>query len=136
MNHLMLLAAALALTLVAGCASTQHCANCEAHHGAEGKLRHVVLFKYKESATEKDIAMIVEEFKKLPQQIDTIVDFEYGVNNSPEGLDRGYTHVFLVTFNDTAGRDVYLPHPAHKAFVDVLLPHLEEAHVMDYFAKD
>jgi hypothetical protein len=128
----MLFVAILALTLVAGCASTPSASCCD----VPSKLRHVVLFKYKESATEKDIAMIVEEFRKLPEKIDAIVDFEYGENNSPEGLDMGYTHVFLVTFADEAGREVYLPHPAHKAFVDVLLPHLDEAHVMDYYAKD
>jgi hypothetical protein len=29
---------------------------------------------------------------------------------------------------------VYLPHPAHKAFVDVLMPHLDKVLVIDYWA--
>lgn len=97
-------------------------------------LRHVVLFRFKESATAEDVARIEQAFAALPAQIDAIHDFEFGTNNSPEGLNDGFTHCFLVTFRDEAGRDAYLPHPAHKAFVDVLRPHLDKALVVDYWA--
>jgi len=101
-----------------------------------GKLRHVVLVQFKEGTAAKDVKRIEEEFGKLPSKIPTIVDFEWGTNNSPEGLADGFTHCFLVTFNDAKGRDVYLPHEAHKAFVSVLRPHLEKVLVIDYVAKD
>ncbi|MFN6127640.1 MAG: Dabb family protein, partial [Planctomycetota bacterium] len=35
-----------------------------------------------------------------------------------------------------ADRKVYLPHPAHKAFVDVLKPHLDKVQVIDYWAQE
>ena len=98
-------------------------------------LRHVVLFKFKQSATPDQVAKLVEAFRELPKKISTIVDFEYGVNNSPEGLNEGLTHCFLVTFKNEKDRDAYLPHAAHKAFVDMLLPHLEKAVVLDYMAS-
>jgi len=41
-----------------------------------------------------------------------------------------------VTFNDAEGRAVYLPHPAHKEFGSVLMPHLEKVLVIDYIAQD
>lgn len=98
-------------------------------------LRHVVMFQFKESSSEADVQKLVDAFRGLPSKISQIADFEYGVNNSPEGLDGGLTHCFLVTFKSEADRDAYLPHPAHKAFVEVLKPHLEKVTVIDYWAK-
>lgn len=99
------------------------------------QLRHVVLFKYKEGTSQEDIQKIQNTFAGLPAEIPEIKGFEWGLNNSPEGLNKGLTHCFLLTFDSEAGRDVYLPHPAHKAFVDVLSPHLEDVLVVDYWAK-
>lgn len=99
-------------------------------------LRHVVLFKFKEDATEEQIREIEEAFAELPSKIDAIHDFEWGVNNSPEGHDKGFTHCFLVTFRDEAGREEYLPHEAHQAFVAELLPILDDVLVIDYWAGD
>ncbi|MDY0168357.1 MAG: Dabb family protein [Thermoguttaceae bacterium] len=99
-----------------------------------GKLRHVVVFKFKDGTAPAKVQETIDAFAALPEKIDSVVDFEWGLNNSPEGHDQGFTHVFLVTFEDEAGRDKYLPHPAHKAFVKLLLPHLEKVFVVDYFA--
>ena len=101
-----------------------------------GKLRHVVLFQFKDGTAPEKVKEIEDAFRKLPSRIPTVIDFEWGTNNSPEGLADGFTHCFLVTFKDDAGRAVYLPHPAHKEFVDLLKPHLEKVLVIDYVAKD
>jgi len=110
----------------------------EAKEAATGKpdkvLRHVVLFKFKEDATEADITEVEEAFAALPDKIPAIEDFEWGTDVSTEGLSKGFTHCFFVTFADEAGRDAYLPHPAHKAFVEVLQPHLDDVLVVDYWA--
>jgi len=100
-----------------------------------GKLRHVVLLKFKEGTAPKQIKAIEDAFAALPSKIPTIVDFEWGTNISEEGLTDGFTHCFLVTFKDVKGRKVYLPHAAHKGFVKLLLPHLDKVLVMDYTAK-
>jgi len=97
--------------------------------------RHVVLFGFKESATKEDIKKIEKAFAKLPDQIDTIINYEWGTNESPEGLDQGHSHCFLVTFKDKAGLEVYLPHPAHKKFVELLKPSLEKVTVLDYVSR-
>lgn len=99
------------------------------------QLRHVVMFKFKESSTAADIQTVENAFAALPSKISVISDFEWGTNNSPEGLDKGFTHVFFVSFDSEADREIYLPHPAHKAFVEVLKPHLEDVMVMDYWSK-
>ena len=99
------------------------------------KLRHVVLLKFKESASEADIKKVEEAFIGLKSKIKEIKDLEWGVNNSPEGLNKGFTHCFFLTFESEEDRAIYLPHPDHKAFGDVLGPHLEDVTVVDYWAK-
>lgn len=97
-------------------------------------LRHVVLFQYKESATVAEKKAVEEAFKALPAKIPQIHSFEWGTNNSPEGLDKGFTHCFLLTFLSEEDRAVYLPHPDHEAFGAVLQPILEDVLVVDYWA--
>ena len=97
-------------------------------------LRHVVMFKFKDESSPEDIQKVVDAFMELPSKIDVIQDFEWGTNNSPEGLSQGFTHCFLVTFKSEEDREIYLPHPHHKAFVEVLGPHLDKVLVVDYWA--
>ena|SRR6056297_1080801 len=99
-------------------------------------FRHAVFFQFKESATDSDIQRIVDEFMLLEEKIDTIVDIEWGFSESVEGLNDDFTHAFLVTFEDKAGLETYIPHPDHEAFVEILKPHLEKVFVFDYTAKD
>ncbi|QEG41569.1 Dabb family protein [Roseimaritima ulvae] len=99
------------------------------------KLRHVVMFQFKETATPEQVKTVVDAFAALPSKIDSITGFEHGTNNSPENLNDGFTHCFTVTFASEEGRAAYLPHPEHKAFVEVLKPHLEKVLVFDYWAK-
>ena len=99
------------------------------------KLRHVVLFKFNESASAEDINNVEMAFEALPSKIKEIEDLEWGLNNSPEGINKGFTHCFFVTFDSEEARAIYLPHPEHKAFVDVLSPHLDDVLVIDYWTK-
>ncbi|PQO42380.1 Dabb family protein [Blastopirellula marina] len=100
-----------------------------------GKLRHVVIFKFKDSATPQDIKKVEEAFGELPKKISQIKEYEWGTNNSPEMFAKGFTHCFLVTFASEEDRAAYLPHPEHVKFVELLGPYLEEAFVIDYWAK-
>jgi hypothetical protein len=99
------------------------------------QLRHVVFFKFKKEATSEAIKNIENAFIALPSKIKAIKDFEWGLNNSPEGLNKGLTHCFFVTFDSEEGRTTYLPHPAHKAFITLLDPHLDDVLVLDYWAR-
>lgn len=99
------------------------------------QLRHIVLFKFKAEATAADIKKIEDSFANLENQIPEISGFEWGINNNPEGLHKGFTHCFLVSFNDEAGRETYLPHPDHQAFVQMLGPFIEDVLVVDYWNK-
>ncbi|APQ18238.1 Dabb family protein [Maribacter hydrothermalis] len=98
-------------------------------------LRHVVLFKFKEGTTKAQMKEVEDAFSALPSKISEIKGYEYGLNNSPEGLDKGFTHAFFLTFNSEEDRAIYLPHPDHKAFGAVLTPYLEDVLVFDYWTK-
>jgi hypothetical protein len=98
-------------------------------------LRHVVLFGFKESSSPSDIQAVIDAFKALPSQISEIKGFEWGINSSPEGLNQGLTHAFTLTFHSNSDRDAYLPHPAHKDFGAIVVPHLDKVTVVDYWTK-
>ena len=100
------------------------------------QLRHVVIFKFKETASEADIQSVEAAFSALPGKIPEIRDYEWGINNSPEGLEKGFTHCFFLTFDSEEDRATYLPHPDHKAFGEVLKPHLEDVLVLDYWTGE
>lgn len=97
-------------------------------------MRHIVVFKYKSNATEAQIGQVTDAFRDLQNKIPGIVAFEHGVNDSPENKNLGFSHVYMLTFEDAAARDQYLPHPEHEKFGQLLgqLNILEDAFVVDY----
>jgi len=121
------------VTVGAGCAATPSDTSAGTPH--IGRVRHVVVFRFKDGATDEQVRRVEQAFGALPEKIDVIRDYEWGTNVSPEGLDEGFTHCFLVTFDSEADRDAYLRHPAHQAFVKELKPVLDKAFVIDYVAR-
>jgi stress responsive alpha/beta barrel protein len=99
-------------------------------------VKHVVLFKFKEGTSEEKIAELIGQYNGLPEKIRVMKHFEWGPDMSIEGLQDGYTHCFITTFDDVAGRDEYVPHPEHQAYVEVLLPHLEKVLALDFVPQD
>jgi len=95
-------------------------------------LRHLVLLKFKPDATSGQVDAVVLAFCALREQVHTVRRLEWGTDVSPEGLAKGFTHAFLLSFDTAAGRDLYLPHPAHQAFVAQLQPLLADVLVIDY----
>jgi hypothetical protein len=101
----------------------------------EKPLRHVVLFRFKESATPQQIKQVEEAFRALPAKINLIRGFEWGTNVSPENLAQGYTHCFFLTFRSDKDRDAYLVDPAHQEFGKLLGPSLDKVLVVDFWAQ-
>ena len=124
----------LALCLMAIIAFGLNPQPMEAKEKKNGVLRHVVCFKFKDTAKSSEVNTVVKAFAALEKKITAIKDFEMGRNNSPEVLDKGFTHCFVVTFADEQGRKEYLPHPEHKKFVELLKPILDDVFVIDYWA--
>lgn len=76
---------------------------------------HLVLLKLRRDVSPADATAVFEAIGALRKVIPGITDYAWGPYASPEGLNRGFTHGFSMTFESTAARDVYLPHPKHDA---------------------
>ena len=97
-------------------------------------VRHIVAWRFRDDTTQAQIEQFTHAFRSLTTRISGIVGFEHGPNNSPENLNRGLTHVFMLTFASVAARDAYLPHPEHKRFGETIgqMGIVAEVLVMDY----
>ncbi len=69
-------------------------------------LRHIVLFKFNDNIDADIIQFLTDAFARLPEQINQIIGFEMGTNVSSENLAQGFTHCFVVTFQNSADRDI------------------------------
>ncbi|WP_391086992.1 Dabb family protein [Vibrio sp. NH-UV-68] len=95
-------------------------------------IRHILLIKFKESSPLSEIEKLKGLFEAMPEKVEGVVSVEWGVNDSPEGKNKGYTHSVLMTFANEAGRQNYLPHVEHEALKQVFRPLLEDIVVFDY----
>ena len=100
----------------------------------KGQVKHMVAFKFKDSATPEDIKKVETEFRALKKKIKEINSFSAGTNNSPEKLNKGMTHGFLLSFNSEEDRNTYLEHPDHKAFGKMAMEYLADVFVLDFTA--
>ena len=95
-------------------------------------IRHIILIKFKATAKKNEINELKASFESMPSKVEGVNSVEWGLNNSNEGKNKGYTHVVLMNFVDDAGRDNYLPHPEHVELKKIFKPILEELIVFDY----
>jgi hypothetical protein len=96
------------------------------------RLRHIVALRFRDVTDGATIAELEAGFRALRQAIPQVRDLTWGHNSSKEGRSRGLTHVFELEMDSPADVEAYLVHPAHAAFVERLLPHLEDVCVVDY----
>ena len=99
------------------------------------ELRHIVLFTFKDSATKDQIANVVKNFAGLYGKVPEVKKFEWGLNMSPEHLDQGFTHCFMLTFSSEKDLASYSQNPAHKQFQAILKPVMGKVFVVDYWVE-
>lgn len=95
-------------------------------------IYHAVLLKMKPDVNQAKIEEIFRELAGLQKLIPGLLSFSGGPYSSPEGLNQGYTHGFLMTFADASARDGYLPHPEHERVKQMILPNLEDVIAFDW----
>lgn len=108
----------------------------ESKKAKAGKLQHVVAFKFKDTASKDDVKKVEEAFRALKTKIPQVQKLAWGLNNSPEGLNKGCTHGCILTFNSEEDRNAYLVHPDHKEFGTLVKPLIADVFVLDFWAKD
>ena len=96
------------------------------------KVKHAVVVRLKPETPEEATRAILQALDDLRHTIPGLLDFSGGSYSSPEGLNQGFTHGFIMTFADAASRDVYLPHPAHEAVKGQIVPHVDSILAFDF----
>ena len=66
------------------------------------------------------------------EALPSVAAVELGLNCSPEGLAKGHTHAFLVTFAGVPERDAYLSHIERRRFWDHAAPFVADVFVLDF----
>ncbi len=96
------------------------------------QVKHYGCFQFKAGTTAEQIAECFASMAGMVGKIPGLLDFNYGPYDSAEGLNDGYTHGFIMTFESPRARDEYLPHPVHEEVKEVVVPHLERLVVFDF----
>lgn len=78
-------------------------------------IRHIVLIKFQSGVSEETIAALFQELREIETQVAGILDITSGRSESPEKIERGYMHGFVVDFQDWDALQSYQDHPDHKA---------------------
>ena len=95
------------------------------------RIYHLVLVKFATPKAHRmaDLMAALENLRKLMPGFLSITG---GAYSSPEGLNQGYTHGFVMTFADAAARNHYLTHPEHEKLKAAFLPDLEGVVAFDF----
>ena len=95
-------------------------------------VKHFAVLQFKEQVTPQQVDECFRELAGLVERIPGLLDFQHGPYDSPEGLNDGFTHGFIMTFESPEARNAYLPHPEHERVKDLLVPRLERFVVFDF----
>lgn len=96
------------------------------------QVKHYGCFQFKDGTTESQIAECFASLEGMLGKIPGLLDLNHGPYDSAEGLNEGFTHGFIMTFESPQARDEYLPHPIHEEVKDVVIPNLERVVVFDF----
>ncbi len=94
--------------------------------------RHIGMFEFKEGTTQNQIDECFTALTGMIGKIPGLLGMEHGPYDSSEGLNDGFTHGFIMTFESPEAREEYLPHPVHEAVKDIVVPRLERLVVFDF----
>lgn len=95
-------------------------------------VKHVVLVKAKPGTTESQVEESFKALAALVGVVPGLLDFAGGRDVSVESRAQGYTHGFVMTFEDVKARDGYLPHPEHQRAAAKLREWRDEILIVDF----
>jgi hypothetical protein len=92
-------------------------------------IRHVVMFRWKDSFTEEIRTQWVEGLERLQGNIPGLVSLDHG----PDVLstEKSWDHVIIADFADREALAVYNTHPLHEAIKPFSLPNVQDLAYVD-----
>ena len=82
------------------------------------QVTHVVLVSWKPGQAEEAESSLRPAIRGFAGTIAGVAQVVEGHSSSPEGLEGGFDYGFVITFDDAAARDAYLPDPRHRVVAD------------------
>lgn len=77
-------------------------------------IRHIVLIKFQSDLPEFKIGELFKELHAIGSKVQGILSITAGRSESPEKIERGYMHGFVIDFEDWDALENYQNHPDHK----------------------
>lgn len=93
---------------------------------------HLVFFAVRGEASPEEVEDLLSSIRGLKDEIPVVVDLSVGEDFS--GRSGEYTHALFARFEDAAGLQEYMGHPAHLAVVEKLNATTTGRIVADYEA--
>ncbi len=90
------------------------------------------MFQFHTQVTPAERDECFAEMVSMVGKIPGLLAMEHGAYDSPEGLNEGFTHGFVMSFDSGASRDAYLPHPEHERVKEIVVPRLAKVVVFDF----
>lgn len=79
-------------------------------------IRHIVLTKFKPETSEETIASIYAGLAQISERLPGASGFTGGRSKSPEQIERGYMHGFVIDFDDWDALSAYAYDEEHKTY--------------------
>ncbi|MFV0410877.1 MAG: Dabb family protein [Paracoccus sp. (in: a-proteobacteria)] len=83
-------------------------------------IRHIVLIRYRDDMPDACIDEIFADLHAIQSVLPGIISITSGRSESPEQIERGYLHGFVVDFTDWAALAAYQAHPDHRRVGDAM----------------
>ncbi len=77
-------------------------------------IRHIVLVRFRPAVGEAEIASLFADLQAIKAVLPGVLSITAGRSESPEQMERGYMHGFVVDFVDWAALAAYQEHPDHR----------------------
>ena len=97
------------------------------------KVKHIVMFDFS-TLKEDQKNKFIEDFENL-KDAPHVLEFEWGTENNAEDSSLGFTHCFILTFNDFESRTHYLHSKEHRDFEKKVMEVRNKVLVFDFESK-
>jgi hypothetical protein len=100
------------------------------------QVKHFGVLEFRPAVSREQIERCFAELCGLVGKIPGLRSICHGRYDSPEGLNDGFTHGFIMSFDSPAARDAYLPHPEHERVKELIVPFLARVIVFDFAVSE
>lgn len=88
-------------------------------------IRHIVLIRFRDDTAQTTMDAIFADLHRIQTVLPGILSITSGQSKSPEAMERGHMHGFVVDFTDWGALAAYQDHADHKRLGASLVAHAQ-----------